>query len=357
MDFQYDDLVELSFDEEEEFHLTDGFIHVKDINMEYYTPFLTSKKKFKYIGDDPNLPAIVDFLNSDDFGGENGYQWWSGDTRGCVLVRDNKVSDKPLVSLPPGIYDYESTSGNLPERLRVKVIERDDHIVPLGDQFEAVRADLESFSNREHVYRQVKTPYKMGVLLYGPPGNGKSILIQRLIEDYKNKAIVIYVHAGTSLTNVFLNKLGSHTKNMMKIFIFEELTTAIHNPGYTNWLLRFLDADISLDNVITIATTNYPEQLPQNLVNRPSRFDEIYEFTHPKDEERKLLLDHYMQEAVDPSIVAKTKGFSIAEVKQFCLFVKVHALSLEQAIEKINKRKDKCKKAFAASSERIGFGL
>ena len=56
-------------------------------------------------------------------------------------------------------------------------------------------------------------------------------------------------------------------------FVFEGETEAM--------LLNLLDGKFQLDNVVFLATTNYAEDLAERVINRPSRFDVVYEVGLP----------------------------------------------------------------------------
>jgi len=258
-----------------------GFHHESKMGISWFSPFLVSKKEYKYVPKDD----VVDFLNKDK---ENWYHW-SECGPGIIFTREFKsLSADKIVPLPPGVYTHESSTSQLPERLATYELGREDEILELGNAFAEVKGYVRDFLAKKEVYEAVKTPYKLGILMYGPPGNGKSILLSRLIEEHP-EAIVIYMDASAPVpSRLFLSKLDALTKDKLKIFIFEELTTNL-NSRYISWLLSFLDGEASITNSINIALTNYPEALPENIVNRPSRFDKLIHFDNPEPAERKKI--------------------------------------------------------------------
>lgn len=327
-----------------------GFHYEKSINSETYSPFLTSRKEYKLV----HHSDAVDFLN-DKTEKNKGWYHWSECGPGIIFTREFKdESSTKLVPLPPGVYTHEPATNSLPERLATYNLGREDHILELGDAFADVKGYVANFLAKKAVYEEVKTPYKLGLLLYGPPGNGKSILISRLIAEQKN-AIVIYMDASAPVpSRLFLSKLDALTKDTLKIFIFEELTTNL-NTRYVSWLLSFLDGEASISNSINIALTNYPEALPENIVNRPSRFDKLVEFHNPKPAERKKVFAHFMGREATEEEITKTDGFSIAGIKELCMSVRINDLTPLDAIAKLKERAAKCKKNFQKSQDRLGF--
>jgi len=53
-------------------------------------------------------------------------------------------------------------------------------------------------------------------------------------------------------------------------------------------VLNLLDGVKQVDNIIYIATTNYPELLEERILNRPSRFDRRFHIGTPSAEVRKF---------------------------------------------------------------------
>jgi len=324
-----------------------GFHHESKMGISWFSPFLVSKKEYKYVPKDD----VVDFLNKDK---ENWYHW-SECGPGIIFTREFKsLSADKIVPLPPGVYTHESSTSQLPERLATYELGREDEILELGNAFAEVKGYVRDFLAKKEVYEAVKTPYKLGILMYGPPGNGKSLLIRRLIEEHQ-EAIVIYMDASAPVpSRLFLSKLDALTKDKLKIFIFEELTTNL-NSRYISWLLSFLDGEASITNSINIALTNYPEALPENIVNRPSRFDKLIHFDNPEPAERKKIFKHFMGRDAEEAEIKETAGLSIAGIKELCMSVQINDLTFMDALDILKKRSIQCKKQFQKSEGRTGF--
>lgn len=120
---------------------------------------------------------------------------------------------------------------------------------------------------------------KMGILLYGPPGNGKSTAIMKLVQSVD--AVGITIPRQLAVDGYYMAALKTIMSGRKVVFIIEELTERMNQ---LEPILTFLDGEASWDNCVTIATTNYPEELPHNLVDRPGRFDTIIMYKNPTDE-------------------------------------------------------------------------
>lgn len=60
-----------------------------------------------------------------------------------------------------------------------------DTLAMEAEQKKTIREDLERFVQRKHFYRRVGKAWKLGYLLYGPAGTGKSGLIAAMA-NYRN---------------------------------------------------------------------------------------------------------------------------------------------------------------------------
>lgn len=354
-DFDLDD-----FDEEEDLIFPDhstsgppaedlgGFAHVRTLNTEYYTPFLKTKRLVSPINPD-RLPSPAEWAKALADDEDTDYHA----AIGCVFTY-KPVPAKKVVPLPAGVYGHEGADRTNPERLEVITLSRKEEILPIGGTYDKVQKDVESFIANEAVYKEVKSIYKLGLLFYGSPGQGKTFFIRKLIENDFKDHIVIYLKDSVIPSRYFLSKLEEHTPDKLKVFIFEELTSNLRS-WYMSWLLTFLDGESSINKSIVIATTNYPEVLPENVVLRPSRFDKLYEFGDPTPAERKIIISHFMGREALPEEIKETDNFSVASIKEVCLMVRINKLTLVQAVAELRARAKKCKSQFQKSSDKVGF--
>ena len=142
------------------------------------------------------------------------------------------------------------------------------------------------------------------MLLYGPPGNGKTREIVKLIENSKkDKYRVIIIDSAVSFQD--LEEFKTILEKDDNIFVIEEITERTEKNA--EQLLNFLDGEMSWYNSYTIATTNYPEELPWNIIDRPGRFNLIKEVGNPTPEERSLYFKHMGIVDVEEAVKATDK--------------------------------------------------
>lgn len=116
--------------------------------------------------------------------------------------------------------------------------------------------------------------HKSGVLLYGKEGTGKSTIIKhyslRAIKEHG--ALVFYINDRNyriSDSWEIISKIRKVQSNPI-IIIFEELDVICKE--YSGIVKTMLDGNLSIDNSIVFGTTNFIDDIPESIKDRPSRF-------------------------------------------------------------------------------------
>jgi SpoVK/Ycf46/Vps4 family AAA+-type ATPase len=164
--------------------------------------------------------------------------------------------------------------------------------------------------------------------MYGPPGCGKTSLIAFLAKELiKLNGIVININSidQIELYSRAIKTIREIEKNKPIIIIIEDI------DGYTecssspiSQLLNILDGAYQTDNVIIVATSNYPERLEERFSSRPSRFDVRVCVNLPTPEVRKFYINSKLKEedlkkiSIDEWIRA-TEGFTLDHLKELLL--------------------------------------
>ena len=165
---------------------------------------------------------------------------------------------------------------------------------------------LEEIMKKEtkELYHQLGIPYKLIVLLYGPPGSGKTTFIQALASHF-NWDICTYFHNKKSDDTSFSKLLRNLRKRSFLVLedmdcLFNtretEDKTGITFSGILNSLDGFGSPSSDEQPFICFITTNKLERLDKTLV-RPGRVDHLFEITYMSDEEIKKMFQFFMKDS------------------------------------------------------------
>ena len=234
--------------------------------------------------------------------------------------------------------------------------------------------DIKRFWKSEERYRQFGQVYKRNILLYSLPGNGKTSLIniicKTLIDNYDGVVICIDNIDELNAYSPCMDRLRSVEPNRKIITLIEDFERLAKDDYYAAMLLQLLDGNGQFDNVVTIATTNYPEILEKRFTCRPSRFNLVIEYKKPTAEIRKAYIEMKLSdsgidiedETVKRDIqryVEKTEGYTFDFVKEVIQGIYVDGISevaIFDRLEDLIKKDGKVKVTEGEKeSKKIGF--
>jgi hypothetical protein len=193
-----------------------------------------------------------------------------------------------------------------------------DSLIPFPDtKSDLVISEIEQFWGLKKRFREFGFSHKRGYLLWGPPGSGKTCTVAMIVKKMLEKQGLVIIAEHPKALSISLAKLRAVEPDREMVVIWEDIDSVIEMYGESE-VLAVLDGESQVDNVIFIATTNYPEKLDQRVTNRPSRFDRIEKIDMPSDEARKIYLEAKGCETVvgGVDLVAETKGLSIAHLRE-----------------------------------------
>lgn len=239
--------------------------------------------------------------------------------------------------LPPAVYTvgYDDVKGPFFSERDIKL----DELLILPDtNCDRVLVDIKDFWTREKAFRAHGFLWKRGVLLWGPPGGGKTSCIQLLAKEIVSLGgLTIFAECPRYVSKA-LEAFRRIEPNRPIVVILEDIDAIVKTYGESD-LLALLDGETQIDNVVFVATTNYPEMLDRRLVNRPSRFDEVIKIGMPTANARRIYLKHKVPRLSDEielnKWVAGTDGMSIAHLRELIVSVECLGKNFDIALNRL----------------------
>jgi len=192
---------------------------------------------------------------------------------------------------------------------------------PLSTVFldETIKTNLNSsiidfLENREWYYDSY-IPYKMGILLCGGLGEGKTSLISALA--YENYLDIYYVSVNNGDV---LTQINNIPKDRMNIVVFENLDLELSQLGdrypfvYPR-LLNVMDGLLSPQQIFVVTATSL-DAIPEEF-KRPGRFTHVVRINPPT----KDLISHYFQSFYDEVTSEEASHFAseVADGTSMCV--------------------------------------
>lgn len=244
---------------------------------------------------------------------------------------------KTIGRLLPGAYEITEVREQLVFQPRKLIT---DQLIRLPDsKSEDVIEEISKFWTLEGNFKKFGYTHKRGFLLWGPPGSGKTCTVatvtQNMIQD---DGFVLLANGVSPMAITMMLRLfrevepGRHC-----MVVLEDIDTIIERYNESA-VLSLLDGENSIDGVVYMATTNYPENLDGRVINRPSRFDRVVKIGMPSPAARKVYLkarELGLDEVELDRWVARTNGFSLAHLKEVVVAVLCFGDSLEATTDRL----------------------
>ena len=200
-----------------------------------------------------------------------------------------------------------------------------DDIGGLGEQIEAIRDSVELPYLHSDLYERHHLKAPKGVLLYGPPGNGKTMIAKAVAASLARKvaertgqesATAYFLNIkGPELLNKYVGETERHirlifhrareksTDGTPVVVFFDEMDSLFRTRGsgvssdvettIVPQLLAEIDGVEGLDNVIVIGATNREDMIDPAIL-RPGRLDVKIKIERPDAEGAKDIFSKYL---------------------------------------------------------------
>jgi transitional endoplasmic reticulum ATPase len=222
-----------------------------------------------------------------------------------------------------------------------------DEIGGLEEVKERLREAVEWPLKNPELFRRMGIRAPKGILLFGPPGCGKTLLARAVATESEANFISI------KGPEVFSKWVGESEKAIREVFrkarmaspaviFFDEFDSLVprRGMGYADsgvservisQLLTEMDGIMALQDVVIIAASNRPD-IVDPAVLRPGRFDRLIYVPEPNEESRLEIFKIYTKDIplvkdVDlTELASKTKSYSGADIEAVCREAAIGAL-------------------------------
>lgn len=248
--------------------------------------------------------------------------------------------DSGTDSLPAGVYRAEDLSSGIWWN---KVEQFGDKVFDLpGLPNEFIMDQVNKFWSKKDVYDHYNFVHKRGILLYGPPGNGKTSVISSLVKDIvSNDGVVLLVNY-FSIASSALKMLRKVEPNRRVMTLMEDMDTLLSGDYKSQepYALSLLDGQDQIQSVLHVATTNYPELLADRFIKRPGRFDLVIGMGNPLKETRKAYFQNILGDPNHPALdylTDRTEGLSLAYLKEIASSYLCLDIPVEESVGRLKK--------------------
>jgi transitional endoplasmic reticulum ATPase len=217
-----------------------------------------------------------------------------------------------------------------------------EDVIGLERVKEKLREKVLSALDQPELFESYKQKPGTGIILYGPPGVGKTLIIKALGGEAGRPVIIAKIN---EIVDAYT---GNTEKNMHKIFekarkaapaivFFDEIdalgtkrsglggegTAQVMKMAVEQFLMEMDGIDTNRDNLFVFGATNQPWDIDPAL-KRAGRFETSIWFAPPKRKEREELFKYYLRsKPLDRKIsygrlARATMGFSQADIKRVC---------------------------------------
>jgi len=257
-----------------------------------------------------------------------------------VMILGNSMDFKITKATPKGVVKIDRTTNlNISAETAVdrKVRVTYEEVGGLMQEVKAMREIVELPLRHPELFSRLGIEPHSGILLYGPPGCGKTLLAKVLASESEANMFLIN---GPEIMNKYYGETEAKIREIFKeakdnspsiIFIDEiDAVAPKREEAYGDvekrvvaQLLALMDGLTDRGNVIVLGATNRPESVDPAL-RRPGRFDREFEISVPNEDGRlEILLIHTRGMPISDDIdlkdlASELHGYTGADIKSLC---------------------------------------
>ncbi len=253
----------------------------------------------------------------------------------------NKISPKNVVKIDRSTNLSILSETVVDKKIRVTY----EEVGGLRTEIKAMREIVELPLRHPELFKRLGVEAHSGILLYGPPGCGKTLIAKVLASESEAN---MYSINGPEIMNKYYGETEARLRDIFKeardnspsiIFIDEiDAIAPKREEAYGDvekrvvaQLLALMDGLTERGNVIVIGATNRPESVDPAL-RRPGRFDREVEISVPNEDGRlEVLQIHTRGMPIDEEIdlrelASELHGYTGADIKSLCREAAIKAI-------------------------------
>ena len=245
----------------------------------------------------------------------------------------NKISPKNVVKIDRATNLSILTETATDKKIRVTY----EEVGGLSSEIKAMREIVELPLRHPELFSRLGVEAHSGILLYGPPGCGKTLIAKVLASESEAN---MYSINGPEIMNKYYGETEARLRDIFKeakdnspsiIFIDEiDAIAPKREEAYGDvekrvvaQLLALMDGLTDRGNVIVLGATNRPDSVDPAL-RRPGRFDREVEISVPNEDGRLEILHIHTRgmpiaEGIDlKELSSDLHGYTGADIKSLC---------------------------------------
>lgn len=285
----------------------------------------------------------------------------------CEYIKEETKKEK--YKIKPGIYSLAHINQAIGlEEMNMK----QRRILETYDNSKNIMDEAKLFFSQKEVYKFLEKDMKRAILVYSPPGFGKTCAITKvsksLCDEDSGTVVISWPTAEIDARHAsrFLSSRSEYTKECTRlVFIIEDIGGGEmeHNGGSRGIdsallnLLDGVDVTFSLPTFI-IATTNHPANLLDALADRPGRFDEFIELSPPDAAQRVELIEFIAKRKInkdEKKAIEKADNFSVAHLSEVVERSLLKGKTYEEVVNEIQTHRKSFSRNF--EKDKAGMGI
>ena len=161
-----------------------------------------------------------------------------------------RAAARTVANLPSGVYKIEQDDAGLYLQLQNVI---SDNIVELPETANThVLKGMKTFWTRKNRYEKFGFVYKRGVLLWGPPGSGKSVTINLLMKELISLNGIVLLCGHPEFLAHMLQRIRQMEPDRPIIVVLEDIDEIVEKHGEHS-ILSMLDGENQIANVVYLA--------------------------------------------------------------------------------------------------------